>query len=454
MQNTYDAIVIGSGIGGLAAALLMAHAGKKVLVLEKGERYGGRLSSYERDGFLVDVGVHIISRTNKGPMGQVLKMAEVDNPLQFHRIRPVTSFNGRQFKFPYDLQQMVPQEDYDALMRFLADCRAMTDEQTHQYDDISLKEVLFRYTTNTMVLACVSKTNSTYVCLPAWETSAGEFMRCLKWEAAEKASGYPEGGCVAITNVFLDGIVKYGGQLRNHADVEKILIENGRAVGVVVNGEAIFADKIVSNLDLAATVFDLVGREHFPEDYCEYVKGLKYSWFGGVMKIALDEKITDIKFLSQFGMEDQEAYEQMLLDGILPPELNMFVVVPSNFSPAVAPEGMQILNASTAMPVNVPPSIMEGYQEAMLRTLEKYIPELRQHILWIDYMDLEAMTKELGERGASIGVGQWPGQAGSSRPKSKLPVEGLYVVGGAAGGEGVGIEMCINSAINFFEQYC
>ena len=49
--KTYDAIIIGSGIGGLAAALMLAHQGKKTVVLEKGSSPGGRLASFEKDGF-------------------------------------------------------------------------------------------------------------------------------------------------------------------------------------------------------------------------------------------------------------------------------------------------------------------------------------------------------------------------------------------------------------------
>ena len=59
-MKQYDAIVIGSGIGGLAAALLMQNAGKNVLVIEKLDAPGGRLSSRVRDGFKMDLGVHVI----------------------------------------------------------------------------------------------------------------------------------------------------------------------------------------------------------------------------------------------------------------------------------------------------------------------------------------------------------------------------------------------------------
>lgn len=59
----------------------------------------------------------------------------------------------------------------------------------------------------------------------------------------------------------------------------------------------------------------------------------------------------------------------------------------------------------------------------------------------------------LGEHGVGIGVGQCPGQVGKKRPSVKTGIDGLYIVGGEAGGTGVGIELCINSAFEFFDKH-
>lgn len=64
-MKKYDAIVVGSGIGGMAAGVLMAHQGKKVLIAEKHDCLGGRVSAYKKGEFNFDLGVHIISRGNK-----------------------------------------------------------------------------------------------------------------------------------------------------------------------------------------------------------------------------------------------------------------------------------------------------------------------------------------------------------------------------------------------------
>ena len=57
------------------------------------------------------------------------------------------------------------------------------------------------------------------------------------------------------------------------------------------------------------------------------------------------------------------------------------------------------------------------------------------------------------KKGAGIGIGQIPGQVGAKRPSVKLPIEGLFCVGACAGGAGVGTELAINSALEFFDSY-
>lgn len=111
-MKKYDAIVVGSGIGGMAAGVLMAHQGKKVLMVEKHDCLGGRVSAYKKGEFNFDLGVHIISRGNKGPLGEVLRRVGAENNLEYTNVRPLSSYDGKTFIFPHDLATMVPEEDF------------------------------------------------------------------------------------------------------------------------------------------------------------------------------------------------------------------------------------------------------------------------------------------------------------------------------------------------------
>lgn len=449
----YDAIVIGSGVGGLSAGLLLADAGKRTLLLEKNDLIGGRLTSYEKDGFKVDLGVHVISRTLKGPYGELLNRVGYESSVEYIKVRPLSSYDGKVFVFPHDLKEMVPAEDFTSLMAFMKSITDMSDEEVSSYNDIDIKTYLSRFTDNDMVHACISNIATIYACLPSWYLSAGEFMRCLRFEGAARASGYPVGGCAAVSNELADAFAQKGGELWRSAPVERIIVENNKVSGVVVNGETIEAPLVVSNADIQATVLKLVGKEHFNSEYVQYVKDLKYSWYGCIQRIALDTVLSDIKMLTQFGSLDQPGYYEKLYRGEMPEELNLFIVSPSNFSPEVAPEGKQLINFSSPIPIDLPQSILEDLKDAMMDTAEKYVPGLRDHILWEEYTTRVELNRLVGEHGVGIGVGQYPDQVCDKRPSNKTSIEGLYIVGGEAGGTGVGIELCINSALDCFDKY-
>ena len=188
-MKRYDAIVIGAGIGGLAAALLLAESGRSVVLLEKRNQPGGRIGSSKRDGFTVDFGVHLISRGEKGPLVQLLERCGVEHGIEFTKVRPIQTTGGESFKFPHDLKGRVPDADFEAVVKMVTDVKGMSDEETHAFDGQTLEEFLSTYTTDPFVHACVSQVGFIYCCIPEYRLSAGEFARCLKWEAEARSSG-------------------------------------------------------------------------------------------------------------------------------------------------------------------------------------------------------------------------------------------------------------------------
>ena len=452
-MEKHDAIVIGSGIGGLAAALLMQNEGKRVLILEKMAGPGGRLSSRVKDGFKMDLGVHVISRGNKGPVGQVLEMTGCGQPLDFVSVRPVTTFKGETFKFPQDLAKHASEEDFAALMKFMGFVRTCSVEDSHKYDDIALDDFLREFTQDPVIHQAVSTINAVYVGVHAFMSSTGEFIRNLNWEAEARASGYPDGGCIAITNAYLKGFKDKGGQIVYNAPVESIVIEDGRAVGVIAGGAEHRADMIVSNAGIKATVLDLVPEGVFEDAYVDYVKNLTDAYTAMIFRIAMKKKVTDLKMFSMFDEEPiEETYERML-KGDYTGGGGMFLVVPSNFSDKICDPDKQVVMVTLALPNETPESLYEPIREFLLDYLEGMMPEFKENILWVDTTTPAELKDMLGENGATIGIAQAPGQTGAKRPKIKSPVEGLFFVGGEAGGAGVGIELCINSALEFYENY-
>ncbi|MEG2934323.1 MAG: NAD(P)/FAD-dependent oxidoreductase [Gordonibacter sp.] len=453
-MEKYDALILGSGMGGLATGLLLAHKGKRVAILEKNSRPGGRFTSFERDGFMLDLGVHIISRGKNGPATTCLESTGLESPIDWMVIRPVQSTGGKIFKFPRDLEGMVPDEDLKAVIQFVTDVKGLSEEEIMALNDITLEEYLNRYTTNNIVHSCVSRVGDVYLVCPEWVASAGEFARCLQWEASAKSSAYPAGGCVSVANAYADGFKHFGGELYLDTKVAKVIVEGGKAVGAIgVDGKEWRADMVISNADIKHTVLDLVGEEHFDEEYVNYVNGLEYSLCSPVVRIGLDTVLdSDIKMLGQFYAPSQHEYYEMLAREEIPEELNVFLVSPSNFDPATAPEGKQLV--MLASPVEfMNDSFAEKYMEKMIDTAEGYIPGLREHAIFIDKSLPSQIAASVGEGGSVIGVAQKPGQVGSDRPKIKTPLDGLFLVGGEVEGSGVGVELVVGTAMKFVENY-
>ena len=66
LKKEYDLLVIGSGIGGLVSALILAKEGRKVCVLEKNNQFGGNLQTFSRNKLIFDTGVHYIGGLSRG----------------------------------------------------------------------------------------------------------------------------------------------------------------------------------------------------------------------------------------------------------------------------------------------------------------------------------------------------------------------------------------------------
>jgi len=92
MRSKYDTIIIGSGLGGLMTALILAKEGRKVAIVEKNKQFGGNLQSFFRDGVLFDTGVHYVGSLEKGqPLHNYFSKIHLSNILKYNKKRWVKS---------------------------------------------------------------------------------------------------------------------------------------------------------------------------------------------------------------------------------------------------------------------------------------------------------------------------------------------------------------------------
>jgi len=451
-KMNYDAIVIGGGIGGLAfGALACSRLGKKVLILEKNNAVGGRLYSFQREGFTLDIGAHVISQSEKGPLGPILRAVNKEGSISWQHVRPMTSYQGELFAFPRGLEGRIPPAEYAALMSFFREIVLMDDAASHELDDVDLRNyALNKGVHDPLALACINNVNMVYVCVPYQRASAGEFIRCLRNEARSRASGYPAGGCGAISEAIANGIREKSGSIQTSSEVREIIVENGQAVGVRTKDAEYRAPLIISNADGRRTLLDLLPKGIMKQSQSARIQKMTYSYSMLIVRMALKHPVTDLRLITHIADLNPEKYEEKLVAGKFPEEVNLFMPVPSNFSPECAPEGKQLLTAGIWIPFETPD--LDRLKDILVNTAYKILPGLKDAVMW-EYVttprDLHAVVLE---DGAIIGLGQSVDQVGKQRLSVKTDLPGLYLCGAEAGGTGVGIELAIDSVFELFKE--
>lgn len=448
-MNDYDIVIIGSGVGGTAVGALLASKNLNTLLIEKNEIIGGRCSTYEKDGFKIDVGVHSFARSDKGPLGKVLEMIGMESAIDWNILGPGESrwyYKGDFHGFPEDLRKFIPKEELMKLLSLITEVSKIKD--TSKLDEIDVKSWLTQYTNNALIHRYFYMISGLYFVIPYHQVSTGEFIRCLTSLSKYQSVGYPKGGCISIPLAYVEGIKKMGGKILTKTTANKIVVEDGKVKGVELdNGEFISSNIVISNAGIKDTVNTLVGREHFENVFLQKVDNLLYSLSAITLKLALKKPITPYKMVVSFSSEDVEEYYSQMSKGKVPDEIDYFIPVPSNYHSTMAPKENQLLTAGTIVPRENFEKNKKEWIENSLNTLENVFPGLSANLLWYDVTTPEDIDLMYGKQSAVVGIAQTNNQSGINRPSVALPIEGLYMVGGDAGGWGIGTELAAMSAI-------
>jgi all-trans-retinol 13,14-reductase len=287
----YDAIVIGSGMGGLTCAALLSKLGRKVCVLEQHYTAGGFTHSYERNGYEWDVGVHYIGETHK-PHSQMRRLFDVisDGALQWAPMDPCYDriiIDGRKYdlvagreNFTAELKKHFPAE-HEAIDRYVAlvqqVARAVPKFFAGQAMPVALgkayssavrdrlvpaemlrptREVLESLTRDQELIGVLTGQWGDYGLPPS---KASFLMHAVLVKHYLAGGNYPVGGSWKIAATIAPVIRAGGGEVFTYAKVKELLIEDGRCTGVVMdNGDALRAPKVISAVGARLTFGQLL----------------------------------------------------------------------------------------------------------------------------------------------------------------------------------------------------
>ena len=305
-----DTIIIGSGAGGLAAAICLSRAGQKVLVLEQHDVPGGWCHSFTLNGSRFTPGVHYIGLMDEGGSSNILyKGLGVANELVFFRMKEDAYehcwIGDERFDMPSNFDTLVDSlgerfpDEKKALTKYLKMVRTVSlqlqlipkmngfwdavtiawrTRYVGKYAFFSLKRVIGWYIKDPLLKRILNIQCGDHGLPPA---KASFPLHCAIMEHYFSGGYYPMGGGAAIVKSMTKAIKRYGGEVRTQQRVTRILIEGEeekRAVGIELkNGKKIYAKRVVSNADPGITYLDLVGEHNLSLKLRDKLNDTKYS---------------------------------------------------------------------------------------------------------------------------------------------------------------------------------
>ncbi len=330
LKDRYDVVVVGAGLGGLAAASLLAKRGLSVLVIDHQNKPGGACTSFKREDHVFDVGAAMLSGFGeKGfhPFHFLINELEVPIDVVAHQTLARMTFEGREIVFWPDIDRFVaelaalfPGEEaglrafYRDLYKIYAGI-VLKHQIISPPSEFSLRQGLRRLlsaplgmirmqklsTTSTLALLekyfhspeivhFFDKLCSIYAYTTAAETPA-VLAATLFIDNHVGGVYFPAGGAQMLPNVIEKSLEQNDGQVLYHQLVDEILIREGRAYGVrLQNGVEIRAGRVIAN----ATVWNIYGKlirpEHIPPDRLKWAQSLAPTTTAMVLYMVVDRE--------------------------------------------------------------------------------------------------------------------------------------------------------------------
>ncbi len=478
------AAVIGSGFGGLAAAIRLQRLGFHTTVFEARDKPGGRAYVYEDRGFVFDAGPTVITAPDCIDELFTLCGKNRSDYVEFLPVKPFYRLlweSGVAFDYTGESEQMVAQierlspEDVAGYQRFVEYTRKVYEKGYEDlaaspflnfFDMVRVAPHLARLRADRSVYNTVSRFvkneylrqafsfHSLLVGGNPFDTSS--IYTLIHYLERKGGVWFPRGGTGALVQAMVRLFQELGGELRLNSPVQRVRLEHvGERVVHHVSSQALGEqafDLVVSNADVHQTYAKLyagvpeAARMQAKLERAEWSMSLFVLYFGTNRSYDLAHHTV------LFGQRYRELLREIFDGPSLPEDFSLYLHAPSVSDASLAPPGCSTYYVLSPVPhlgkaavdwATVGPV----YRDRIYAALERHMPDLRRHVVserWITPLDFQA---QLGAyHGSAFSVAPRLTQSAYFRPHNRDgSIPGLYLVG-AGTHPGAGLPGVINSA--------
>lgn len=491
-------LLVGAGIGGLSAAIRLAYQGHAVQMLESQAQVGGKLNHLSIDGFSFDTGPSVIT------MPYVLRelFQSVDRRLEdYLDLQPLDITcryfyrDGTILNAWRDRQKMAREiarfslHDGMAFMRFIEHSRAIFEAAANPFlykslgSPLDVLETFIRYVwhgeqsvegaapsshqstlserLNAVATALSTQTldqhirsffEDEHICqlFDRYATYNGSspyqvasVYSIIPYVELADGGWYPRGGIYALARALLRLARELGVRVETKQHVRRILVEHGRACGVVLaDGRVIRSDLVVTNSDVVTTYRDLLSPAVRDQQYVKRLERLEPSGSGFVLLLGTNKQYPQLSHHNIFFSNNYRAEFDDLFERNIPQRNpTVYICATTRTDPSQAPEGHEnlfilvnapYLSAKVDWQCDAP-----GYRDRILDMLAKYdqidLSDIREHIVCEAILTPEDFQRNYGANAGSIyGLSSNDRMAPFTRPGNRAKdIRGLYFVGGS-----------------------
>ena len=485
LAEHYDTIIIGSGMGSLTTAAILAKEGQKVLVLERHYTAGGFTHIFKRKGYEWDVGIHYIGEVQR-PKSVIKRLFDYISDAQlkwadmgevYDRIiigeRSYDFVKGVQ-NFRDQLCEYFPEEESaieqyielvfavaktsqkfyidKALPSFVSNIvGSMMRRAYHKFSDRTTYEVLRSLTENEELIKVLSGQYGDYGVPPKKSSFA---MHATVARHYFSGGSFPIGGSSQIVKTVDPVIAAAGGTILISAAVEKIIVEKNKATGVQMkNGKTFSADNIVSGAGIMTTYNKLLSSElRIQHGLQDQLQKVERSVSHACLYIGLNGSPQDLQlpktnyWIYPDDLDHDSCIERYLKDINAP-----FPVVYISFPSAKDPDwpnrypGKSTIDIITLVPFEAFEqwegsrwmkrdedynALKEKIAQRLLEALYKQVPQVKEHV---DYYELSTplTTQHFINygKGEIYGLDHTPSRFRQKFLRPKTPIKNLYLTG-------------------------